>query len=58
MKNYKEINNTKYVISRVFSGRKTTAMLIEERIRGLDFNNMSLEGELNPVYNTDSGSIQ
>lgn len=47
MREYKNIDNTRYVINRVFSDNKTTAKLIEERIIK-DKNTQPL---------TDSGSV-
>lgn len=58
MKEYKEINNTKYHISRIFSGETTTAMLIANRVRD-EKNNLSLlESGTAKTYNIYSGSIQ
>lgn len=32
MQDYKDINNTRYIINRVFADNKTSAQLIEEKI--------------------------
>ena len=58
MKNYRDIENTRYIISRVFSENKTTAMLIEQRVKDTKNNAPSLEVGGNMVYNNISGSIQ
>lgn len=58
MKDFKEIENTKYHISRVFSGEKTTAMLIANRVRDIKNNSSLLESKDAKVYNIYSGSIQ
>ena len=38
MKDYKDIENTRYIISRVFAENKTTAMLIEQRVKDIKNN--------------------
>ena len=58
MKNYREIENTRYIISRVFSENKTTAMLIEQRVKDTKNNAPSLEVGGTMVYNNIGGSIQ
>ena len=58
MKNYRDIENTRYIISRVFSENKTTAMLIEQRVKDTKNNAPSLEVGGNMMYNNIGGSIQ
>lgn len=58
MKDYKEIDNTRYFISRVFAKNATTAMLIEQRVKDIKNNAPSLEVNGRVVYNMNSGSIQ
>ncbi len=58
MKDYKDIENTRYIISRVFAKNKTTAMLIEQRVKDIKNNAPSLEVNGTMVYNNFSGSIQ
>ena len=58
MKNYRDIENTRYIISRVFSENKTTAMLIEQRVKDTKNNAPSLEVGGSMVYNNIGGSIQ
>ena len=58
MKNYRDIENTRYIISRVFAENKTTAMLIEQRVKDTKNNAPSLESGGSMVYNNISGSIQ
>lgn len=58
MKDYKDIENTRYIISRVFAENKTTAMLIEERVKDTKNNTPSLESGGTMVYNNIGGSIQ
>ena len=58
MKNYKDIENTRYIISRVFAENKTTAMLIEQRLKDTKNNAPSLESNGAMLYNKNSGSIQ
>ena len=58
MKNYRDIENTRYIISRVFSENKTTAMLIEQRVKDTKNNAPSLEVGGTTVYNNIGGSIQ
>ena len=57
MHDYKNIDNTRYVINRVFNENKTTAKLIEERIIK-DKNTQLLTGGSSVMYNKISGSIQ
>ena len=57
MKNYRDIENTRYIISRVFSENKTTAMLIEQRVKDIKNNASSLESSGTMMYNNFSGSI-
>ena len=58
MKNYRDIENTRYIISRVFSENKTTAMLIEQRVKDIKNNAPSLESGGTMLYNNIGGSIQ
>ena len=66
MKDYRDIENTRYIISRVFAENKTTAMLIEQRVKDTKNNAQkdtknnapSLEVDGSMVYNNISGSIQ
>ena len=58
MDKYKDIDNTRYVINRVFSENKTTAKLIEERIIKDKKNTHSLTDNGGVMYNKFSGSIQ
>ena len=57
MDDYKNIDNTRYVINRVFSDNKTTAKLIEERIIK-DKNTQPLTDSVSVMYNNISGSIR
>ena len=57
MSEYKNIDNTRYVINRVFSENKTTAKLIEERIIK-DKNIQPLTNSSSVMYNNISGSIR
>ena len=43
VKDYKDIENTRYIISRVFAENKTTGMLIEQRVKDTKNNAPSLE---------------
>jgi len=56
--NYKDIDNTHYIINRVFSQNKTTAMLITERVLEEKSSISELTGGRNILYNTIGGSIQ
>ena len=58
MKDYRDIENTRYIISRVFAENKTTAMLIEQRVKDIKNNVPSLERNDTIMYNNFSGSIQ
>lgn len=58
VKEYRDIENTRYIISRVFAENKTTAMLIEQRIKDIKNNASSLESNGAVLYNMNSGSIQ
>lgn len=58
MKDYRDIENTRYIISRVFAENKTTAMLIEQRVKDIKNNVPSLERNGTIMYNNSSGSIQ
>ena len=58
MKDYKDIENTRYIISRVFAENKTTAMLIEQRVKDIKNNVPLLERNGTIMYNNFSGSIQ
>ncbi len=55
---YKNIDNTRYVISRVFSEDKTTSMLIEERVKNMKNSTHPLTNNTDLMYNRFSGSIQ
>ena len=57
MREYKNIDNTRYVINRVFSDNKTTAKLIEERIIK-DKNTQPLTDSGSVGYNNISSSIR
>ena len=57
MENYKNIDNTRYVINRVFGENTTTAKLIEQRIIK-DKKTQPLTGNGSVMYNNISGSIQ
>lgn len=58
MKDYRDINNTRYIISRVFADNKTTAMLIEQRVKERNNSTPPLEGNGGIMYNNTGGSIQ
>ena len=58
LNNYKEINDTRYIISRNFRGNKTAAMLIEQRVKNMKDKAASLEMNGAMMYNDNSGSIQ
>jgi hypothetical protein len=58
VKDYKDIENTRYIISRVFAENKTTATLIEQRVKDIKNNVPSLEVGGTIMYNNFSGSIQ
>ena len=58
MKDYRDIENTRYIISRVFAENKTTAMLIEQRVKDIKNNVPLLERNGAIMYNDFSGSIQ
>lgn len=58
MKDYRDIENTRYIISRVFAENITTAMLIEQRVKDIKNNVPSLESNGTMMYNKFSGSIQ
>ena len=58
MENYKDIENTRYIISRVFASGNTTASLIEQRILEEKNKMPPLSGTGNMIYNSDSGSIR
>lgn len=58
MSNYKDIDNTRYIISRVFAENKTTAMLIEQRVKDIKNNAPSLEVNGAMMYNVNCGSTQ
>ena len=58
VKDNREIENTRYIISRVFAENKTTAMLIEQRVKDIKNNAPSLESSGTMMYNNFSGSIQ
>ena len=58
MKQYKEIDNTRYIINRVFSSNNTTATLIEQRVKSIRDNLPTVESSVPMMYNGDGGSIQ
>lgn len=58
MKEYRDINNTRYVISRVFAENKTTAMLIQQRVMNEKNNTPSLTEGGSIMYNNIGGSVQ
>jgi len=58
MDKYKDIDNTRYVINRVFGENKTTAKLIEERIIKDKEKTQPLTDNGSVMYNKFSGSIQ
>ena len=58
VKDYRDIENTRYIISRVFAENKTAAMLIEQRVKDIKNNALSLERKGAMVYNMNGGSIQ
>lgn len=58
MNSYKDIDNTRYVISRVFSENKTTSMLIEQRMLEIKNKTPSLTDSGGMIYNNSGGSIQ
>ena len=58
MQQFKDINNTRYVISRVFNNNKTTAKLIEERVIDNKKKIQPLTDNSGLMYNNFSGSIQ
>ena len=58
MRNHIDINDTRYVISRVFNENKTTSMLIEQRVRNTKHIPLSLVSDSDMMYNLNSGSIQ
>lgn len=58
MQEYKDIDNTRYVISRVFGDNKTTAKLIEERVINEKRNTLPLTDNSSVMYNKSSGSIR
>ena len=58
MKDYRDIENTRYIISRVFAENKTAAMLIEQRVKDIKNSAPSLESKGAMVYNMNGGSIQ
>ena len=57
MKPYKEIENTRYIINRVFAESKSPATLIEQRVRELRETIPTLEAIDSTIYNTSGGSI-
>lgn len=58
MKNYRAIDNTKYIIKRVFAENKTAAVLIEQRIKNIKNNAPPLEVKGTMMYNINGGSIR
>ena len=58
MSKFKDNDNTRYVISRVFADDKTTATLIEQRVKDIKNNTASLTNSTAMMYNSISGSIQ
>lgn len=45
----REINNTKYIIERSFTGAKTPAMLIEERVINENRNSLGVYSKIEPT---------
>lgn len=45
----REINNTKYIIERSFTGAKTPAMLIEERVINENRNSLGVYAKIEPT---------
>lgn len=58
MRDFREIDNTRYVISRVFAEDKTTAMLIEQRVKDIKKNTPSLMSNTAMIYHGSGASIQ
>lgn len=58
MDNYKDIDKTRYVISRVFSESETAAKLIEQRIIKEKSHIPPLTGDGGMLYNKFGGSVQ
>lgn len=58
MKEYREIENTRYHITRVFDKQTTASMLIEQRVLEEKSKTQSLTSGTSMIYNSDSGSIQ
>lgn len=58
MNEYKDINDTRYVISRVFNKSNTPATLIEQRILNNKNLILPLADSGGTMYNNSSGSIQ
>lgn len=58
MNDYKDIDNTRYIINRVFAENKTPAMLIAKRVLEEKNNMPTLTQSSNVMYNRASGSIQ
>ena len=56
--NYKDIDNTRYIISRVFAENKTPAMLITQRVLEEKNNSSELTENSNIMYNNTCGSTQ
>ena len=55
----REINNTKYIIERSFTGAKTPAMLIEERVINENRNSLGVYAKIEPTntgYNVNGKS--
>ena len=50
VKDYKDIENTRYIISRVFAENKTTAMLIEQRVKDIKNNAPSVHDQSRDQY--------
>lgn len=57
MRSQVEINNTKYIIERSFNGKKTPAMLIEERVFNDKGKNSQLTQLTKTRYSESSGSV-
>lgn len=53
-----EMNNTTYLVERVFSGQKQVSELIEDRLVAADFQELPLTMQVLPSYNKDgNGSL-
>lgn len=55
---FREIENTRYVIDRVFAGERTTSMLIEQRLLENKNRAPALTDSSNVMYNSTGGSFR